>query len=200
MPGERPRHGLMLSVGGAVLLAVSVFLPWYAVSITADGIAFIQRAGTQFAAQFGNAQLQGLVAGLHAGFSALAGRELGTVSAHQAFANISVVLLIVASGGLLLGLSALARPLPVSSSSQGELIALLGALALACVLYRVLRLPNPDASFVKFSLREGAWGSLLGSLAMVVGGLSTRRLVSRSASEVTLQDAWSGLSGWTPGR
>ena len=199
MPGDRPRHGLLLSTLGAVLLAVSVFLPWYALTITGSGIAFIQRAGTQFAAQFGNAQLQGAVAGLHADLSALAGRQLGTVSGHQALANISVVLLVLASLGLLLALSALARPLPLSSGSYGELIAVLGALAVACVLYRVLRVPDPAPSFVTFSLRGGAWLSLLGSLAMVAGGLSTRSLGSRSASEVTLDDAWSGLSGWTPG-
>src|ERR1700680_2171788 len=193
MPGERPRHGLMLSVGGAVLLAVSVFLPWYAVSITADGIAFIQRAGTQFAAQFGNAQLQGAVAGLHADFSALAGRQLAPASAHEALTNISVVLLIVASLGLLLGLSALARTVPLSSGSHGELIALLGALAAACVLYRVLRVPDPAPGFVTYSLREGPWLSLLGSLAMVAGGLSTRGLGARRAPDATLQDAWSSL-------
>jgi len=47
-------------------------------------------------------------------------------------------------------------------------------------------------------LREGAWLALFGSLALVAGGLWPRRLRSARGSDAALEDAWSGLSGWTP--
>ena len=53
------------------MLAVSVFLPWYGVSFTADGLAFAQQAGDQAAAQFGNATLQGYMSSFHASLSRL---------------------------------------------------------------------------------------------------------------------------------
>jgi hypothetical protein len=199
MAGDRPRYGLLLSAAGAIVLAVSVFLPWYGVSITADGIAFIQRVGNQFAAQFGNAQLQSMVGGLHADLGGLAGHQVAAVSAHQALTNISVVLLIVATAGILLALSGLARAEPASAGSHGGPIALLGALAVACVLYRLVDPPSAASSLITLSLREGAWLALLGSLAMVAGGLFPQSLGRRSSgSESSLQDAWSELSGWTP--
>ena len=55
MAGDRPRYGLLISALGAILLAVSVFLPWYGVSFTATGLAYAQQIGDQAAAQFGNA-------------------------------------------------------------------------------------------------------------------------------------------------
>jgi hypothetical protein len=198
MAGDRPRYGLLLSAVGAIVLAVSVFLPWYGVSITADGIAYIQRAGAQFAAQFGNAQLKEAVGGLHADLGGLAGRQVAALSAHQALTNISVVLLILAGAGILLALSTLARAEPLPAGLHGGPIALLGALAVACVLFRLLDPPNAASSFLALSLREGAWLSLLGSLAMVAGGLLPQGLGRAAGSEPTLQDAWSKLSGWTP--
>ena len=198
MAGDRPRYGPLLSAVGAIVLAVSVFLPWYGVSITAEGIALVQRVGNQFASQFGNAQLQNMVGGLHADLGGLAGHQVAAVSAHQALTNVSVVLLIVAAAGILLALSALARAEPLSAGSPGGAIALLGALAVACVLYRMVDPPNSASSLITLSLREGAWLSLLGSLAMVAGGLFPLGLGRDSASETSLQDAWSELSGWTP--
>jgi hypothetical protein len=200
MAGDRPRYGLLLSAAGAIVLAVSVFLPWYGVSITADGIAFIQRVGNQFAAQFGNAQLQNMVGGLHADLGGLVGHQVTAVSAHQALTNISVLLLIVATAGILLALSGLARPEPGSAGSHGGPIALLGALAVACVLYRLVDPPSAASSLITLSLREGAWLALLGSLAMLAGGLFPHGLGrGSSGSERSPQDAWSELSGWTPG-
>jgi hypothetical protein len=199
MAGDRPRYGLLLSAAGASVLAVSVFLPWYGVTITADGIALIQRLGNQFAAQFGNAHLQSIVGGLHADLGGLAGHQVASVSAHQALTNISLVLLILATAGILLALSGLARAEPVSAGSHGGPIALLGALAVACVLYRLVDPPSAAASLITLSPREGAWLALLGSLAMVAGGLFPQGLGRRSSgSESSLQDAWSELSGWTP--
>jgi hypothetical protein len=188
----------MLSALGAIVLAISVFLPWYALSITAEGVAFVQQVGTQFVSQFGNAQLQGELGSLHAGLSGLAGHQLAAVSAHQVLTNISVVLLIAAGLGILITLFVLAGPQGSVSDQHGSLIALLGAIAAICVLYRILAPPSSNASYLALSLREGAWLALLGSLAMVVGGLWPRRLGARTASQAKVEGVWSGLSGWTP--
>jgi hypothetical protein len=66
MVGDRPRYGLLISALGAIVLAVSVFLPWYGVSFTADGLAYAQQIGDQAAAQFGNATLQSYLGEFHA--------------------------------------------------------------------------------------------------------------------------------------
>ena len=58
MAADRSRYGLLVSALGAVLLAVAVFLPWYGLSFTAHGIALAQQVGDQFAAQYGNAEMQ----------------------------------------------------------------------------------------------------------------------------------------------
>ena len=50
MAGERPRYGLLVSACGAILLAVSVFLPWYGLTFTASGVAFVQQMTSQLAA------------------------------------------------------------------------------------------------------------------------------------------------------
>jgi hypothetical protein len=198
MTADRSRYGLLVSALGAIVLAVSVFLPWYGLSLTANGIAFVQRLGAQAVSQFGNASLQGELPSLHAGLSALAGHQLGTVSAHQALTNISVVLLIVACLGILIALIPLARPEPVSAGGDGGLISLLGAVAVICVLYRIVDPPNPADGFLSISLRGGAWLALLGSLAMVLGGLWPRPIGSSRVSDRELESAWAGLSGWTP--
>jgi hypothetical protein len=52
---------------------------------------------------------------------------------------------------------------------------------------------------ISLSLREGAWLALLGSLAIVAGGLWPRAHTRpSSARETSFDAAWSGLSGWTP--
>ena len=50
------------------------------------------------------------------------------------------------------------------------------------------------------SLREGVWLALLGSLAMIAGAVWPvgRAAADGGVREKDLQDAWSGLSGWTP--
>jgi len=78
-------------------------------------------------------------------------------------------------------------------------VVLLGVIAGLCVLYRMFVPPTPSGSLLAVSLREGSWLALLGSLAMIVGGLWPRAVSSGVISEVKVEGAWSGLSGWTPG-
>jgi hypothetical protein len=201
MAGDRPRYGLLISTLGAIVLAVSVFLPWYGVSFTAAGIAFAQQAGDQAAAQFGNAALQSYLGEYHATLSTLAGHQLTALSAHQALKNLNVVLLLLAGVAIVIALLALADAGFSSASApdghRGPL-ALLGLSAAVCVLFRIVDPPTPAGGALALSLREGAWLALLGSVAIVVGALWPERLGARRPSDAKLQSAWSEPSGWTP--
>jgi hypothetical protein len=199
MAADRSRYGLVVSALGAIVLAVSVFLPWYGVSFTASGIALVQQFGDQVASQFGNATLQSDVSGLHAHLGGLAGQQLTAVSAHQALKDLNIVLLVLAGLALLDALVPLARSdssLPVGA---GASVVLVGSVATACVLYRMLVPPTPPGNIVSLSLREGAWLALLGSLTMVAAGLWPRFASSPSLTDSRIESTWSGLSGWTPG-
>ena len=198
MSGERPRYGSLVSALGAVVLAISVFLPWYGVSFTARGVAYTQQIGSQVAAQFGNATLQGYVGSLHARLGGLVGHEFVALSAHQALHQINVVLLIIAALGTLIALFSLAgAQAPAVDGDRGPL-ALLGGLAAALALYRIAVPPTPAGELLAMSLREGAWLALLGALAMVGGAVYPRRGAAAASPSRGATDAWSELSGWTP--
>ncbi|HEV2924922.1 MAG TPA: hypothetical protein VGW98_12865 [Solirubrobacteraceae bacterium] len=198
MVGTRSRYGLLVSALGAILLAVSVFLPWYGLSFTASGIALVQQSAQEIASQFGNASLQAYVGAQHASLSALAGQEFVAVSAHQVLKDLNVLLLALAGLAMLAALMPLARG-GAEPEGGGAAIALLGALATVCVAYRIVHPPSVAGDLVALSVREGAWLALVGSLAMVAGGLWPRpRLPVPGSSERSLESAWSGLSGWTP--
>jgi hypothetical protein len=201
MSGNRSRYGLLISALGAILLAVSVFLPWYGLSFTTTGIGFVQQVAGQVASQYGNATLQSYVGAQHASLNALAGQQFAALSAHQVLKNLNIVLLVLAALAMLDALIPLARAGGSGPDGGGAAVVLLGTIATLCVLYRVLQPPTPAGNLLALSLREGAWLALLGSVAIVAGGLAPSRLASaeRGAPEVKLESAWSGLSGWTPG-
>jgi hypothetical protein len=198
MAGERSRYGLLVSALGAIVLAVSVFLPWYGVSFTASGIAFVQQIGDQVASQFGNPTLQSYVSGVHANLATLAGRQFTALSAHQVLKDLNVILLVLAALAVLDSLIPLARSASPVPAGGGASVVLLGCVAAVCVIYRMVDPPTPAGNLLALSLREGAWLALLGSLAMVAGGLWPRSLGSSEISEARVRGAWSGLSGWTP--
>src|ERR1700733_2800768 len=129
MAADRSPIGWLTSALGAIVLVVSVFLPWYAVSLTAQGVAFVQQLQSEQVQRFGNATLQSELGSLHARLGALAGQQLGTITANQAFSKISVVLLIVGGLGTLLALLALARASSSAFDGIGPWVALLGLLA-----------------------------------------------------------------------
>jgi hypothetical protein len=200
MGDSRAGYRLVVAALGAVLLAVAVFLPWYGVSFTTHGIAFVQQAGDQAAAQYGNASLKSYLGTFHASVAGLAGHQFLALSAHQALKQIDVVLLIVAGLGVVIALVGLAGPASSAEANRGPL-ALLGALAAALVLFRMLVLPSPagDAQgLLALSLREGAWLALLAALAMIGGAAWPRPREGAEPSQAELESVWSGLSGWTP--
>ena len=200
MGDSRAGYRLVVAALGAVLLAVAVFLPWYGVSFTAHGIAFVQQAGDQAAAQYGNAALKSALGTFQANVAGLAGHEFVAVSAHQALKQINVALLIVAGLGIVIALVGLAGPITSAESNRGPL-ALLGALAAALALFRILVPPSPGGvggDLLALSVREGAWLALLGALAMIGGALWPRTHAGKEPSQADLEGVWSGLSGWTP--
>jgi hypothetical protein len=196
MTGVRPRYGQLVSAFGAVVLAVAVFLPWYGVSFTASGLSYAQQMGNQVAAQYGNATLQSYMSSLHTTLAGYVGHEFLSLSAHQALKTLNVVLLIAAGIGCVVALLALAGS--ASAQANRGALALLGAVAAACVLYRMISPPNPAGALLSMSLREGPWLALIGSLAMIAGAVWPVSRAGGGAREKDVQDAWSGLSGWTP--
>jgi hypothetical protein len=197
MAADRSPVGWLVSALAAIVLVVSVFLPWYGLGLSARGIAYMQQLQSEQVQRFGNATLQGELGSLRSRVQVLAGKSLVTITAHQAFSRISVVLLVCGGLGVLIALVPLAREMSADFDGTAPWLALLGAVATLCVLYRMAVRPGED-SIITASLRAGAWLSLLGSLGLLMGGLWPRRLRSRRTSDAAIEDAWSGLSGWTP--
>ncbi len=197
MPAERLRYGSLLATVGAAVLAVSVFLPWYAFSLTSSGLATAQQTVDSLAAQYGNAALQGQARTLTAGFGALAGHQLGTVSGHQALKYINIILLVLAAVAFLAALLRLAGASEPMQLTGGQ-VALVGAVASVLVGFRIVDPPAQQQEVFTLSASWGIWLALLSSLAIVAGGLWSARPDSPKASGETLADAWDGLSGWTP--
>jgi hypothetical protein len=126
--------------------------------------------------------------------------QFAVLSAHQALADLGVVLPGLAGLALLDSLIPLARPAAPVPAGGGASVLLLGSLAAVCVLYRMVHPPAPAGELLILSLREGAWVALLGSLAMVAGGLWPRSIRAPELPESLARNVWPGLSSWTPER
>ena len=171
MVDDRAPLGLLIAALGAAVLAVSVFLPWYGVSITASGAASAQQELSTVAQQYGNASFQTGASQFGAEFSSLAGRQLATVSAHDVLKDISPILLVLAAVSLLASLLRLAGVAGLLDAGGGQ-IALAGGTAALFVLFRMLAGPGGQTDLVSLSLSWGIWLALLGAAAIVAGGLS----------------------------
>jgi hypothetical protein len=197
MVENRLRAGPLAATVGAALLALSVFQPWYTLRLTAAGANSARQTLDSVALQFGNAAFQDQAHSLGSGFSALAGRQLATLSAEQALHQIHIILLILAAGAFVAALLLLVDVYQASRAS-GDRIALLGLAATICVLFRMVARPIAQEEMLSLSLAWGAWLALASSLAIVAGGFMCRDGRGASHSEATLAKAWNSLSGWTP--
>jgi hypothetical protein len=162
--------GPIVAVSGAALLAVSIFLPWYGVRITANGANYAQQALQSVATKYGNATLQSEANAIGSTFSSVAGRQVATLSAHQVLKNISVILLLLAALaflGALIWLTGASGALDVS----GGQVAAVGTVATLLVVYRMVDRPGTLLHLYSLSLAWGAWLTLISSVAIVVGGL-----------------------------
>jgi hypothetical protein len=192
MTGERSRYGLLVSSLGAALLAGSLFLPWYAVSVTRAGANSL---GSALAAPVGAGGLQAYAGGLHGTIAALAGEKVGALTAEQALSALSVVLLVLAGLALLDALVPLARGGSRIPEGAGGAVVVLGILATGFVLYRMIAPPAPPTEMLALSLREGAWLSLLGALMVALGGLWPRAIPA--APGPFSGDIWASLTSGT---
>lgn len=196
MGDSRSTYGLVVAAFGAALLGVAVFLPWYGVSFTADGVAFIGQVGDQASAQYGNAALQAYVGTVHASLGGFAGHEFIALSAHQALKQINILLLILAGLGGAIALFGLACSASSADGNRGTLV-VLGAVATVCLLFRIVDPPTAANDLLALSLREGAWLALVGAAAMTGGALWPHRR-TREPAHADIDGVWSGMSGWTP--
>jgi hypothetical protein len=162
MVGERSRYGLCVSAVGAIVLAASVFMPWYRVADAAGASAV---SGVARAVSGPGRADAAAVAGVHP----------LTLDGYRSLSGLSVVLLAIAALAMLDVLLPLLRgggPVPMGA---GGAVVLLGAVAGACALYRMIDPPSAVAQALTLSsLREGVWLALIGSVTVMVGGLWPR--------------------------
>jgi hypothetical protein len=197
MVEDHLRLGSVISAIGAALLAVSVFLPWYGVTLTASGVSSAQQALNNVAQQYGNPTFQTQAKAIGLGFGAFAGHQVTTLSAHQALKYLNVILLVLAAIAFLAALLRLAGSSePIQTG--GNQIAFVGLLATVCVLFRKVERPAPLEEAFSLSLSWGVWLALASSVAVVSGGLWPTLRKSQNGSARSLATAWDGLSGWTP--
>jgi hypothetical protein len=194
MVDDHIRSGSLITALGAALLGLSVFLPWYAVSLTASGAASAQQALNGVAQQYGNATLQAQAKTVSAGFGAFAGHQLTTLSAHQVLKYLNVILLLLAAIALVAALLRLAGV----SELGGRQLALVGVTATLCVLFRMVERPAPQEGALSLSLSWGIWLALASSVAIVIGALWPIRAGATTSSPGTAAETWDQLSGWTP--
>ncbi len=199
MAPDRSRYGLLVSTLGALILAGAVFLPWYGVSFTGSGIAFLSHLDGRLAGPFAAAEVHQFVTSVHLAGGPLTGEQIAAVSAHSVLADMSVLLLILAGLVLLDALvpllpPAAARATPIPDGAGGSLV-LLGSVATACVLLRMIDRPLPEGNLIALSLREGPWLALLGGLMVVLGGLWPRVSITSAFSDARIEGSWTGLSG-----
>jgi hypothetical protein len=169
---EPQRAGSLLAAAGAAMLAVSVFLPWYAFRLTANGVAQAQQSLNSVAQQFGNSTFKGLAGTLGNSFGDLTGRQVGTLSAHQALKVINVLLLVLAAIAFVVALMRLANH---SQSGEGRgLLAAVGLVAALLIVFRMVDRPTAPGDFFAVSLSWGSWLALLSAVAIVAGDLWPR--------------------------
>ena len=157
-----------MSALGAGALVASVFLPWY-------------RVGSI----------------VHAGVGSASSSSLTRITEHQALPYMKGLLLVLAGLAMLDALLPLVRAgAPVPGGAGGS-VALLGAVAAACALYRIIDPPGLTGDAVSVTLLEGPWLTLLAALTMMLGGMWPRRVLSGgpAASEVRVQGIWPGVPG-----
>jgi len=114
--------------------------------------------------------------GAHAGVSA--SRVAATVDAFHALPGMTVVLLVLGALAMLDVTAPVVRTRgPLPGGAGGSLV-LLGAIAAAFTLYRMIDPPTLAGGAYATTLREGAWLALMGSLTMMLGGMWPRYAAS----------------------
>lgn len=171
MTNEGAPVGLLVAAIGAAVLAVSVFTPWYGVSLTAAGVAQAQQEISAAAQEYGNPALQAKLSEVSARANSLVGRQLFTVSAHRALKR-SWLLLLIAGVAFLAALLRLADMRGLFYTTGGQ-IAAMGFVAFLLVLGSTTFGPALPPT-IGLSLQWGIWLALVCSGGIFFGGLNAR--------------------------
>jgi hypothetical protein len=186
---EPQRAGSIVAAAGSAMLAVSVFLPWYAFKLTANGVALAQQSLNSIAQQFGNSTFKGVVGTLGSSFGDLAGRQVGTLSAHQALKVINVLLLVLAAIAFVVALMRLANPAQSGEGRGG--LASVGVTAALLIIFRMVDRPAAPQDVFAVSLSWGIWLALLSAIAIVAGDLWPRRAAAKNGP-TSIRSWWAG--------
>lgn len=128
-----------------------------------------------------------------------AGLVTVTASAIDTVEGTGIALLVLAFLAVTDALLPLARHVRVPAGA-GASLALLGGVAAALIVYRMLDLPAPVAAAAG-SLRAGPWLALAGAVMIATGGFWPRvSMPPALVAQSHLESGWAGLSGWTPQR
>lgn len=162
----------MLAGLGSLCLIASTWMTWYAFTFPQSVLDEVD----SFAGQLGP-----LLGGLaRQGASALRAAGPIGLNAHQVFHAIDVELVLLGVLALVVVLSSLTRARPLLAGGDAGAVALLGSIACALVLYRMLKPPGPAGLL---SLRAGAWIALASAATVLAGGLLMRETPERIAHE-----------------
>jgi hypothetical protein len=170
MVEDRAPFGLLIATLGAAVLAISVFLPWYGLSITQAGATATHQQLVSAARQYGNTTLQAKANIAGERFNSFVGHRFASVSAHQSLKHVSLILVVLAGVALLASLLRFANLRGLLFATGGQ-IALLGVLAVVVVAFRTLRPPGAAGELISLSPTWGIWLALVSAAAVVGGAL-----------------------------
>ncbi len=193
MDAQPSRTGLAVSAVGGIVAAISVYQPWYGIGITQAGVG---AAEAQISSVPGLSRYAGTIG---AAASGAVGRTIVSVSAHQALHQISVVLLIIAAAAILVSIIGLAGAEPSFAGQSGGGLVALGIIGALLTIFRMVDPPNGAPELITVTLRFGAFASLAGCAAIVVGAVWPAGGSAPAVGEAgEAANVWSDLSGWTP--
>jgi hypothetical protein len=161
------RTGHIVALAGAVVVLLSLFLPWYEVRIP-DSVLQMFGSGGQLGGDPGLlGQLsRGVAAALPSSIAASGWKELEGADLALCLGAAGVIAAVLAVAG------ALGPGVRVDQRSAGSAIAVIGAVALVVVVVHVVHKPghgSPLADAVH--LRAGIWMALAGAAVMLTGGV-----------------------------
>jgi hypothetical protein len=159
MTTRSPRPTSLVALAGAVAVAVSLWLPWYAIDLSkAVDSALGGASGAAPAGPMGE-----LAKGILTGLLQAVPQQMMSATGWIALEGADVALAMIAAAVAVL---ALVGGLP--AAVRGRLVALAGAGAAGIAAVHLVDRPGPDGLVV---LKPGVWVALAGGLAIAVAGV-----------------------------
>jgi NAD/NADP transhydrogenase beta subunit len=130
-----------------------------------------------------------VVGNLGSSFGDLTGRQVETLSAHQALKVINVLLLVLAAIAFVVALMRLANPAQSDEGRGG--LASVGVTAALLIIFRMVDRPAAPQDVFAVSLSWGIWLALLSAIAIVAGDLWPRRASAKNGP-TSIRSWWAG--------